>query len=275
MSIISVEQLHLLNNTGYIVANIVALIFLLASSYQVARKFSFNNLGLILLLTFLCILFIAGARLFYILFYTDREWLKMFDPVPYGFSLFGGLLFATIFLVATAGIKKLPLWKWLDINTPGLMGYAAISKTGCHINGCCFGTPTILPWGIPYTEGSQAYQYYIVDALKNLDFQKWQVYSDLIHPVQLYESILALFLLIIAVVLLKRKVMPGIVFLLAAGLYSVGRLGLFYLRAAPDGASLYNFFPWLYLAAAVISWGILLIKLMKANELSIYKPRRS
>ena len=259
----------LIDKPEYVMINILALTFLLFLAYRAARRFNFTNYGRIFYLLFLTIIFIAGARLFYILFYTEHEWFRMFEPVLYGFSLFGGLLFATVFLVATAGIKNLPPAKWLDINTPGLLGYAAISKIGCHINGCCFGTPTLMPWGIHYAKGSQAYQYYIVDALKNLDFQKWPVYSDLIHPVQLYESILAFLLLIIAVVLLKRKVMPGSVFLLAAGLYSLGRLGLFYLRAAPDGASLYHFLPWLYLLVAIISWGILLIKLIKANELSI------
>ncbi|NLB54108.1 MAG: prolipoprotein diacylglyceryl transferase [Syntrophomonadaceae bacterium] len=260
---------ELIDKPEYVMINILALIFLLFFAYRAAKRFNFTSYGRIFYLLFLTIIFIAGARLFYILFYPEHEWFRMFEPVLYGFSLFGGLLFATVILVATAGIKNLPPGEWLDINTPGLMGYAAISKIGCHINGCCFGTPTLMPWGIPYTEGSRAYQYYIVDALKNLDFQKWQVYSDLIHPVQLYESILAFLLLIIAMVLLKRKVMPGSVFLMAAGFYSLGRLGLFYLRAAPDGAPLYHFFPWLYLAISVISLGILLIKLMKANELSI------
>lgn len=257
-------------NWDYLILNFMGMLVLIGFSACTARRFIFNWFSTLLYIAGIFIIFLFGSRLFYTVFYQlSIPTIHLFDLKLYGFSLYGGLFLLIFYFTAIAGFNHIPIWTWLDYHSLGLLVYIISGKIGCYLNGCCFGTPTILPWGIPYTEGSQAYQYYIVDALQNLDFQKWQVYSDLIHPVQLYESILAFLLLIIAVILLKRKVTPGIVFLLAAGLYSLGRLGLFYLRAAPDGAPLYHFFPWLYLVVAVISLGILLIKLMKANELSI------
>lgn len=265
------DAMDLLLNYEYILLNVLGMLFLIGFSAYAIRHFPMKSYIRFIYLAGIPIVFVLGARLMALLFFTGLNNFKFSTSIftLSNFSLYGGLLFFVIYMAVFARYVDIPRWNWLDAQTPGLLAYVIPGKIGCYLNGCCFGTPTILPWGVPYTEGSRAYQYYIVDALQNLDFQKWQVYSDLIHPVQLYESILAFLLLIIAVVLLKRKVMPGSVFLVAAGFYSLGRLGLFYLRAAPYGAPLYHFFPWLYLAISVISLGMLLIKLMKANELSI------
>ena len=268
MSIISAWQIQLLHNTEYIVLNSLAFLFLLFFAFRAAKKNYFSRMGTGLFLVGLFISFIAGARFFYILFYTQPEWSLLLAPVPYGFSLFGGLLLAVVYLFAVAWKIHLPVWEWLDMHTPGLIGYVIMSKIGCFLNGCCFGTPTIMPWGIAYAEGSQAYNYYIVRALDNFQFKSWRVYSDLIHPVQLYESFLTLLLLIIALSLLKRRLMPGIVFLLVFGAYSLIRLGLFYFRAMPYDTHFYYLLAWIYTIIAVISFGILLMKLLRIkNEL--------
>jgi phosphatidylglycerol:prolipoprotein diacylglycerol transferase len=261
MSVISAWQMQLLQNTGYIILNVLAFIFLWFFAYRAANSFNFSSTGTVLFLVGLTISFIAGARFFHILFYSETEWSLLFEPVPYGFSLFGGLLSAVIYLFAAAWKHKLHLWHLLDVNAPGLIGYVAISKIGCFINGCCFGTPTIMPWGIPYTAGSQAYQYYIAGTLNNLDFHTWKVYSDLIHPVQIYESVIALLFLLIALALLRRKVMPGLVFLFITGIYSLTRLGLLSLRANTEMGTFFYMLPWLYIAVASLSLLILMQRL--------------
>ena len=263
MSVISAWQMQLLNNTGYIVLNILAFTLLLLFAYRAIKSFDFSRMGTGLFLTGLSISFIAGARFFYILFYTEPEWSFLFEPVPYGFSLYGGLFFAVIFVLAAFWKKKLPVWYFLDSIVPGVMGYVVIGKIGCFVNGCCFGTPTIMPWGISYTAGSQAYQYYIVETLNNLDFHKWSVYSDLIHPVQLYESIIALLLFLVALALLRKKSIPGLVFLFITGAYSLARLGLLFLRANPEMAAYYYLLPWLYTAVACLCLWLLLQRYIK------------
>ena len=112
-------------------------------------------------------------------------------------------------------------------------------------------------------KGSQAYQYYIVETLNNLDFHKWSVYSDLIHPVQLYESIIALLLFLVALALLRKKSIPGLVFLFITGAYSLARLGLLFLRANPEMAAYYYLLPWLYTAVACLCLWLLLQRYIK------------
>ena len=97
VSVISAWQMQLLNNTGYIVLNILAFTLLLLFLYRAIKSFDFSRMGTGLFLTGLSISFIAGA-VFYILFYTEPEWSFLFEPVPYGFSLYGGLFFAVIFV---------------------------------------------------------------------------------------------------------------------------------------------------------------------------------
>ena len=49
-----------------------------------------------------------------------------------------------------------------------------LGRIGCFLNGCCFGTPTDLPWGVTFPEGS------IPDYI---------FHNQAIHPAQLYSSL--------------------------------------------------------------------------------------
>jgi len=231
-------------------------------SAYAARRYIVNSYNMLFYVAGIPIMFILGARLFYLFFFSDlnNPAVSFLALKSYGFSLYGGLLGSVFYFAVIAWLGRIPVWDWLDLHTPGLMAYVAAGKTGCFINGCCFGTPTLMPWGITYTDGSQAYNYYIVRALDNLQFQSWQVYSDRLHPVQLYESGLALLLLFFAVTLLRKKNMPGSVFLLITGSYSLLRAGLFYLRASGDIGTWYHLLPWFYIIIAGLSLGTLIIK---------------
>ena len=210
--------------------------------------------------------FHCRARFFIFYFIPNLNGLFCLNLFPW-FSLYGSLFFAVSSLAAFWK-KKLPVWYFLDSIVPGLMGYVVIGKIGCFVNGCCFGTPTIMPWGISYTAGSQAYQYYIVETLNNLDFHKWSVYSDLIHPVQLYESIIALLLFLVALALLRKKSIPGLVFLFITGAYSLARLGLLFLRANPETGTYFYLLPWLYVTVTGLSLVILLQRYMSNINIS-------
>lgn len=251
----------------YLLLNIMGGLFLIGFAGHTARRNSLNRRNRLLYIAGIALTFLAGGRLFYLLFYADpvNPSVHFFMPEPYGFSLYGGLILVVFYFTISAWFSRIPVWHWLDEHTPGLMGCVVLDKTGCFFNGCCFGTPTIMPWGIPYTPESQAYNYYIVQALKHLQEQSWQVYSNRIHPVQLYESGIALILLFIAVHLLRKKARPGLVFLLTAGLYSLVRLWLFYLKANPETGTFLHLLPWLYIIIAGLSLGVLLIKIINTN----------
>ena len=100
-----------------------------------------------------------------------------------------------------------------DLVAPGVILAQAIGRVGCTINGCCYGAPTSLPWGVIYTHPAS--------------------YAPLgvaIHPTQVYELI---FCLIVFAVLLKlrgRLKPDGSIFLIYLSLYSLWRIGIDFLR---------------------------------------------
>ncbi len=256
-------------NWEYLLINILGVLILMGFAVFAARRYARNWLNTLFYIVCIPLIFSIGARLFYLFFYADlnNPAVHFFDLKLSGFSLYGGLILVVFYFSIVAWSARIPVWNWLDIHTPGLMSYVALGKTGCFLNGCCFGIPTIMPWGVPYSQGSKAYNYYIVQALDNLQRQSWQVYSDRIHPVQLYESAVALILFFIGLYLLRKKARPGLVFLLTTGIYSLARLGLLYLRANPEIGTFLHIVPWLYIIIAGLSLGMLLTRIFKIREL--------
>jgi prolipoprotein diacylglyceryltransferase len=58
----------------------------------------------------------------------------------------------------------------------------AVGRWGCFFNGCCYGTPTDLPWGIDFGEG----------------FRR--------HPTQIYESVFHLTMAMVLLFLMRREI---------------------------------------------------------------------
>jgi phosphatidylglycerol:prolipoprotein diacylglycerol transferase len=268
MVTVALKQIELFQHWEYFLLNILGVLFLLGFAVYVAWRSSFSWRNILFYAACIPLVFIAGARLFYIFFYANHSNLLIhfYAPKLYGFSLYGGLFMVVLYLTIVAWFNRISVWNWLDSHTPGLMSCVALGKTGCFLNGCCFGIPTIMPWGIPYAQGSQAYKYYIIQALDHLPSIPGQVYSDRIHPVQLYESGSALIILFVALYLLRKKARSGLVFLLTVGLYSLTRWGLFYLRAKSETANFYYILPWLYIIIASLSLGVLFIKIFQIRE---------
>jgi len=259
----TLQQLHILDNWQYLVLNVLGVLVMMVFGCYAARKSAFSWIKALVYVAGIPVVFLIGIRLAYLFFYADINdpAIHFLDLKLHGFSLYGGLILVVIYSVIASWLSRIPLWSWLDFHTPGLMGYVALGKTGCFINGCCFGSPTIMPWGISYLVGSQAYSYYIVQAFNNKASHSWLVYSDRIHPVQLYEVIIAIALVIAAYILLRKKVLPGIVFLITTAIYSLARLGLLFLRANPETGTYFYLLPWLYVAVAGLSLVILLQRL--------------
>lgn len=87
---------------------------------------------------------ILGARLTYIAlnwdYYaqnTEALWSFRFQ----GLTSYGGILMGLFGLLAYCKIKKVPVWRMLDVvAVPALLAHA-IGRVGCLFNGCCHGPP--------------------------------------------------------------------------------------------------------------------------------------
>lgn len=106
-----------------------------------------------------------------------------------GISFHGGLIGGIATLVVLAKRKKLPLLKLADLFAPSVMLAYAIGRVGCFFNGCCYGVPTTMAWGVRF-----------------FDNGRWTAPS---HPTQLYATGMSLVFLGLLFWLDKRKSFDG------------------------------------------------------------------
>jgi phosphatidylglycerol:prolipoprotein diacylglycerol transferase len=92
----------------------------------------------------------------------------------------------------------------------------AIGRMGCFLGGCCFGTPTTLPWGVEYPAQSFPHGVHIhqglVDAASHV--------SLAVHPAPLYELGFDLGLFVVLWRLRDRFKMRGTLFRLYLAAYA-------------------------------------------------------
>lgn len=124
--------------------------------------------------------------------------------------IFGGLLGASV----VSGVLRVPTPTVADAACVGLSFGTSIGKLGCFANGCCFGLPTELPWGVHFSTRSAA------------GLVSWPM---ALHPVQLYESGLCLLLGVLLSFLRARRT-PWQLTGTYLTIYGAGRFGLQFLR---------------------------------------------
>lgn len=167
--------------------------FALASSK--AKK---ENINPGLLFNFFFAVFISGiigARVFYVIkdiSYYLKEPLEIIMLQRGGLSWFGGLISGFIFGIAYLKKTNAPIYKTLDLVVPFAALAQAIGRFGCFLNGCCFGRTAI--------------------------------------PVQLYSSLVLIFIFIILRLLQERAHKEGQIFLSYLLLYSAKRFFIEFLR---------------------------------------------
>ena len=119
------------------------------------------------------------------------------------------------------------IWKFADATAPAFGLGLAIMRIGCFLNGCCFGKPTDLPWGINYPLFGDAHLWQMAHGLT-------EPFAILpVHPTQLYEAIYSLIGAGLAYWLLRKKLTPGIAALVFAIWLTAFRLANHFLRAFP------------------------------------------
>jgi phosphatidylglycerol:prolipoprotein diacylglycerol transferase len=157
---------------------------------------------------------IVGARIFYVVSYWDesfagRPWTEIFMVQHGGLVYYGGLIGSSLACILFALLKKLPLWKLADILAPSIaLGYF-FGRWGCLMNGCCYGRPTTMPWGIQFPPEACA--------AGNC------TYPAYVHPTQIYDSLLNLCLYGALAWLFRRKTFDGQVFAVYLICYAVLR----------------------------------------------------
>jgi phosphatidylglycerol:prolipoprotein diacylglycerol transferase len=190
---------------------------------------------------------LVGSRALFILNRGGTDSLaEAFAISPGGFALNGGVVFAVLTAIIYVRVASLSFWCVSDWSAPSLALGIFVNKMGCFLGGCCYGTPTSLPWGVEFPRGSLAAQNFGL--------------PHLIHPTQIYEGIAGLAILGLILAPRKQSAFEGRVFLLLAMAYMSARFLNDFLRADAVqgyfwGLTQSQFFSLLFGAlAGVIYW---------------------
>jgi phosphatidylglycerol:prolipoprotein diacylglycerol transferase len=162
---------------------------------------------------------IVGARLLYVLEHLPdyrRQWSSVLALWEGGLTLYGGLIAGTAAGLWSARRQGLEPWRVADSLAPSLALGTVFGRIGCFLNGCCYGRPTSLPWGVVYPP----------DSFPGLEFGETPI-----HPSQLYFSIASLLLFAGLWTVRKRVTVPGQLFWTFVVLYALMRVPLDFTRA--------------------------------------------
>ena len=130
-----------------------------------------------------------------------------------GLTVYGAVLGALLAVLIYCWVKKISFWLLGDVIAPGAILGQAVGRIGCLMNGCCYGLPTSLPWGVVYTNPGS---YCPLD--------------ETFQPTQIYHLIWNLIGFGILWSLRRRLKPQGSLFLLYLALYAAGDLSIRFVR---------------------------------------------
>ena len=137
-------------------------------------------------------------------------------------DFYGGFIGALIAaLLFFARHPEMPRWLMADLCGPAIALGQAIGRVGCFMAGDDYGSPTNLPWAVTFTHPDAA------------DIGGAPLGVPL-HPVQLYESLTCLGIVLVLVRLTRRKRFDGEIILAYSILYAIARFLLEYVRGDVD-----------------------------------------
>ncbi|MEM1062258.1 MAG: prolipoprotein diacylglyceryl transferase family protein, partial [Planctomycetota bacterium] len=116
------------------------------------------------LLTWFFVAGIGGARLFFLVQYSDKVYspgmslggrvFATFNLSNGGLVLFGGVIAVVAAMLIFCRVRKVSLLLIGDVIVPSFFVGLAFGRIGCLLNGCCYGGPCDLPWAVTFPPDS-------------------------------------------------------------------------------------------------------------------------
>ena len=210
----------------YLIAFLTGFVLLLIQG----RKRNFPVIPWMLVIATAFLFFMIGCQL---ITFSLLEWehVMRFDPIPYstGRSVLGGILLSIPGILLARKFLRFKVGT-MDAFAQVLPIALVVERFGCLMAGCCYGTPSRLPWAIQYGKASHAFAQQVHDGVLSADAP----YTLPVHPAQLYEVLCCV---VIVFVLAKLRTLvraPGNLLLISIALYGVVRFLLEFIRASGD-----------------------------------------
>ncbi len=190
----------------------LAIAVLIGMLYREARRKDLPTQHIMSMATWAILGGIVGARLFHILdnlgYYTSHPG-DLLSLQLGGLAVYGAVAGGFTAVLVYSLVKRLPMLKFLDAAVFGLPLAQFVGRFACTINGDAYGKPTSLPWAYTYTNPNSM----VPQSLLGVPT----------HPTPLYEQVWVLLLFAAMWPLRKRLRSDGMLFLLYATWYALGR----------------------------------------------------
>lgn len=161
---------------------------------------------------------LVGSRLFHV-FIEDPKYYRANSLLAFkiwegGYTYYIAKPIALLAVLFYANKHRLNLLQYGDIAAPATALGLGVARLGCFMAGCCYGTPTSLPWGCVF---------------KNLEAAVPD-HTVALHPTQLYEGTAALAIFAYATWRFRRRKYIGQIALHTLLLYWIARFGIEFFR---------------------------------------------
>ena len=127
---------------------------------------------------------VVGAKIHYLIANPEQASSAMFSGS--GLIWYGGLIGGTLAVWAVAVFAKPPVALIADAIGPALALSYAVGRVGCLLRGDDYGVPTDLPWAMSFPQGAPPT-------------------DQLVHPTQIYESLMSLAILAVLLLVLQPR----------------------------------------------------------------------
>lgn len=219
---IDVSEYGVYYSAFYATAFVAGFIYLARAGNQ--RGFPSLPWWLVITSAFFC--FLMGTQIIRL---GAEEWRLIFRleaiPVSQGRSTLGGLLFGIPGLMLARYLLK---FKYRAVDTFAIVIPLGLSiqRIGCFLAGCCHGTATDLPMSVRYNSGSFAFH----DQVRHGLIDSSATFALPVHPVQLYDLLCCLAILVVLTFLKKKLKAPGSLLIASLCLYGTCRFFLEFIR---------------------------------------------
>ncbi len=202
------------------------------------RREGMNTKKLNHLILLLALAVVGGGRTFYVLQHLGEAGGRtgaMLDLSRGGQVFYGGLLLGLVVLVIYSRFARLPVAKTLDLVVVGAPLGLTVGRWGCFCRGCCFGSPSGLPWAVAFPKhidvrgqiiGSPAYEAHLNEGWISAAADS----SVPVHPAQIYASFTSFAVFLVMLWLWKRRWAEGRLIVIYLGVYALSRFLLEFTR---------------------------------------------
>jgi len=184
---------------------------------------------------------VVGSRLLYVLLDLKHflaNPLKIFALWEGGLVFHGGVVLGLAVAFYYMKVHALPWRTTLDALAVGMPVGQFFGRLGCFMAGCCYGSPSNLPWAVTFTSPESLCPV-----------------KEPLHPAQLYEALLALGVFGVLYTFRTRKRYDGQLILIYFGLAALVRFTVEFFRHPGDyrGPMLWGWMPLTQAAALAIA----------------------